>query len=69
VAAEEERGRGAYRRRGSSSEVVEGVGEVSRITAMCGSPSGWPESAGPRAQAEELVAGEESGLLMARWSN
>jgi hypothetical protein len=35
-----EKGRGAYRRQGCSSEVVEDVGEVSRITAMCGSPSG-----------------------------
>jgi hypothetical protein len=40
VAAENERGGGAYRRRGCSSEVVKDVGEVSRITAMCGSPSG-----------------------------
>jgi hypothetical protein len=36
----EERGRGAYRRRDCSGEVVEGVGEVLRVTAMCGSPSG-----------------------------
>jgi hypothetical protein len=40
VAAEEERGGGAYRRRDCSSEVVDGVGEVLRVTAMCGSPSG-----------------------------
>jgi hypothetical protein len=40
VAAEEERGEGAYRRRDCSSEVVEGVGEVLRVTTMCGSPSG-----------------------------
>jgi hypothetical protein len=40
VVAEEERGGGTYRRRGCSGEVVEDVGEVSRITAMCGSPSG-----------------------------
>jgi hypothetical protein len=40
VAAEEERGRGAYRRRDCSGEVVEDVGEVLRITAMCGSPLG-----------------------------
>jgi hypothetical protein len=40
MVAEEERGGGAYRRRGCSGEVVEGVGEVLRITAMCGSPSG-----------------------------
>jgi hypothetical protein len=40
VAAEEERGGGAYRQRGCSGEVVEDVGEVLRITAMCGSPSG-----------------------------
>jgi hypothetical protein len=40
VAAEKERGGGAYRRRGCSDEVVEDVGEVSRITTMCGSPSG-----------------------------
>jgi hypothetical protein len=40
VAAEEERGGGAYRRRDCSGEVVEDEGEVLRITAMCGSPSG-----------------------------
>jgi hypothetical protein len=39
VAAEEERGGGAYRRRDCSGEVVEDVGEVLRITVMCGSPS------------------------------
>jgi hypothetical protein len=33
-------GGGAYRRRGYSGEVVEDVGEVLGITAMCGSPSG-----------------------------
>jgi hypothetical protein len=37
---EEERGGGAYRQRDCSSEVVEGVGEVLRVTAMCGSPLG-----------------------------
>jgi hypothetical protein len=40
VDAEEERGGGAYRRRGCFGEVVEDVGEVLRIMAMCGSPSG-----------------------------
>jgi hypothetical protein len=40
VAAEEERGGGAYRRRDCSGEVVEIVGEVLRVTTMCGSPSG-----------------------------
>jgi hypothetical protein len=40
VAAEEERGRGAYRRRYCYGEVVEGVGEVLRVTTMCGSPLG-----------------------------
>ena len=40
MVVEEERGRGAYRQRDCSSEVVEGVGEVLRVTAMCGSPSG-----------------------------
>jgi hypothetical protein len=34
------KGGGAYRRRDCSGEVVEDVGEVSGITAMCGSPSG-----------------------------
>jgi hypothetical protein len=34
------KGGGAYRRRDCSGEVVEGVGEVLRVTAMCGSPSG-----------------------------
>jgi hypothetical protein len=43
VAAEKERGGGAYRRRVCSGEVVEDVGEVSRITTMCGSPSGMVE--------------------------
>jgi hypothetical protein len=33
------KGGGAYRRRDCSGEVVEDVGEVSGITAMCGSPS------------------------------
>jgi hypothetical protein len=37
---EEERGGGAYRRRDCSGEVVEGVGEVLRVTAMCGLPLG-----------------------------
>jgi hypothetical protein len=40
VTTEEERGGGAYRRRDCSGEVVEDVGEVLRVTAMCGSPSG-----------------------------
>jgi hypothetical protein len=35
-----EKGGGAYRRRDYSGEVVEGVGEVLRVTAMCGLPSG-----------------------------
>jgi hypothetical protein len=69
VAAEEERVGGAYRRRDCSSEVVEGVGEVLRVTSMCGSLSGWSESAGPRAQAGELVGSEESGLTRARLVN
>jgi hypothetical protein len=34
------KGRGAYRRRDCSGEVAEGVGEVLRVTTMCGSPSG-----------------------------
>jgi hypothetical protein len=34
------KGGGAYQRRDCSSEVIEGVGEVLRVTAMCGSPSG-----------------------------
>jgi hypothetical protein len=34
------KGGGAYRRQDCSDEVVEGVGEVLRVTAMCGSPSG-----------------------------
>ena len=34
------KGGGAYQRRDCSGEVVEDVGEVSGITAMCGSPSG-----------------------------
>jgi hypothetical protein len=33
-------GGGAYRRRDFSGEVAEGVGEVLRVTTMCGSPSG-----------------------------
>jgi hypothetical protein len=34
------KGGGAYRRRDCSGEVAEGVGEVLRVTTMCGSPSG-----------------------------
>jgi hypothetical protein len=34
------KGGGAYWRRDCSDEVVEGVGEVLRVTAMCASPSG-----------------------------
>jgi hypothetical protein len=34
------KGGGAYQRRDCSGEVTEGVGEVLRVTAMCGSPSG-----------------------------
>jgi hypothetical protein len=34
------KGEGAYRRRDCSGEVAEGVGEVLRVTAMCGLPSG-----------------------------
>jgi hypothetical protein len=34
------KGGGAYRRRDCSGEVAESVGEVLRVTAMCGSPSG-----------------------------
>jgi hypothetical protein len=40
VVVEEERGGGAYRQRDCSGEVAESVGEVLRVTAMCGSPSG-----------------------------
>jgi hypothetical protein len=45
------KGGGAYRRRDCSGEVVEGVGEVVRVMAMCGSPSGmvgvgWSTCAG-----------------------
>jgi hypothetical protein len=40
MATEEERGGGAYWGRDCSGEVVEGVGEVLRVTAMCRSPSG-----------------------------
>jgi hypothetical protein len=37
VTAAEEKGGGAYRRRDCSGEVVEGVGENSTVTPMCGS--------------------------------
>jgi hypothetical protein len=40
VATKKERGGGAYRLRDCSGEVVEDVGEVLRVTTMCGSPSG-----------------------------
>jgi hypothetical protein len=43
VAAEEEKGGGAYQRQDCSGEVVEGVGKVLRVTTMCGSPSGMVE--------------------------
>ena len=49
--------------------MAEGVGEVLTVTTMCGSPSGWSELAGPRAQAGELVGGEESGLSRAKLTN
>jgi hypothetical protein len=49
--------------------VVEDVGEVSGITTMCGSLSGWSELAGPRARVGELVGGEESGLSWAILTN
>ena len=39
VAAEEERSGGAYQRRDCFGEVFKGVGEVLRVTAMCGSLS------------------------------
>jgi hypothetical protein len=39
------------------------------ITAMCGRRRGWSESAGPRAQAEVLVGGEEFGLVTAQQFN
>jgi hypothetical protein len=35
-----EKGGGAYRRRDSSSEVVDDVGEVTAVTSVCGSSSG-----------------------------
>jgi hypothetical protein len=39
----------------------------SRGSQRCaGRRRGWSESAGPRAQAEMLVGGEEYGLLTAR---
>jgi hypothetical protein len=60
------KGGGAYRRRDCSGEVVEDVGEVSGITAMCGLLPGMVGVDGPCAQAEMLVGGEESGLLAAR---
>jgi hypothetical protein len=37
VTTVEEKDGGAYRRRDCSGEVVEGVGEVSTVTPMCGS--------------------------------
>jgi hypothetical protein len=54
VSAVEEKGRGAYRRRDYSGEVVEGVGEVLTVTPMCGSSPamvgvGWSTCAGGRA--------------------
>jgi hypothetical protein len=66
VAAEEERGGGAYRRRDCSSEVAKGVGEVLRVTVMCGSPSGMAGVGRSTCAGGELVGGEESGLLTAR---
>jgi hypothetical protein len=65
VAAEEERGGGAYRRRDCSGEVVGDVGEILRVTTMCESPLGmvgvgWSTCAGG-----ELLGGEESNLTRA----
>jgi hypothetical protein len=63
------KGGGAYRRRDCSGEVAEGVREILRVTAMCGSPSGMVGVSRSSAQARELVGGEESGLSMAQLTN
>jgi hypothetical protein len=65
VAAEEERGEGAYRRRDCSDEVVEDVGEVLRVTTMCRLPSGMVGVGRSTCAGGELVGGEESGLTRA----
>jgi hypothetical protein len=49
--------------------VAEGVGEVLRVTAMCGSPSGMVGVGRSTCAGGELVGGEESGLSRAQLTN
>jgi hypothetical protein len=60
------KGGGAYQRRDCSDEVAEGVGEVLRVTGMCGSPSGMVGVGRSTCVGGELVGGEESGLSRAQ---
>jgi hypothetical protein len=73
VAAEEERGGGAYRRRDCSDEVVEDVGEVLRVKAMCGSPSrmvgvGWSTCAGGDARRRRGIRRSHGAIVQVNWS-
>jgi hypothetical protein len=63
------KGEGAYRRRDYSGEVVEGVGEVLRVTAMCGSPSGMVGVGRSTCVGGGALGGEESGLSRAQLTN
>ena len=54
-----EKGGGAYRQRSSSDE---GVTEIEEVLANPSMVGWWSESHWPRAGAEVLVGGEESGL-------
>jgi hypothetical protein len=49
--------------------VVEGVGEVLRVMAICGSSSGMVGVGRSTCAVGELVGGEESGLSRARLVN
>jgi hypothetical protein len=49
--------------------VAKGVGEVLRVTAMCGSPSGMVGVGRSTCVGGELVGGEESGLSRAQLTN
>jgi hypothetical protein len=69
VIAEEERGGATYGRRDCSDEVVEEVGEVLRVTAMCGSPSGMVRFGQSTCAGGGVVSGEESGLARAKQFN
>jgi hypothetical protein len=68
-----EKGRGAYRRRDCSGEVVEGVGEVVTVTLMCGSSPGVvgvgrSTCAGGRARRQRGLRPIQGGRVQSNWS-